>query len=74
MNCKKCKNLIREGDWEYYIAHNLEGHGVRPQDTKQLISENIGIKEFNEDLIKEVIKLHNETGKKGVEMFKRKLT
>lgn len=71
MKCKKCKYLLREKDYEYFIVHRWEAHGANPDTTRTLLVE-LGFTDvLNEELIKEAIKNHRRTGEAGKGMFKQ---
>lgn len=70
MRCRKCKQYITEKDWELWIVHRWESHGVSIGDLLEMVKEKIPGVEISEAWIKELVKKHKETGKLGIGLFK----
>ena len=73
MRCKKCKNYIKEGDWEFYLAHVWSSHGINIEDTKGTVKKLNPDTEIDDNFIKDLIKKHRQTGKASAGMFKKKM-
>jgi hypothetical protein len=70
--CRKCKYYREEQDYEYWIVHLLETHGLRMSDARKRMLEVFPNIKLDEELIQDIWKRHKDTGKAGADMFKAK--